>query len=279
MKYLYKFILLSVVLFSINLVINDKANAECNEVLGVISEASANNGCQSEPSGYGIVAYKLYLCTAAPTAPTTTTVADLSSCVVVFEESSGSAVTLSTGSSVDLGGTQTLPQPGVYTHGVMHMNNTFAITAKKEFEVAYNGHVSGNGVYCVTVDGAGASGSGGDSNDRTICGDSTLTAGTYTESLTSFDNPFDATAIANNVANTGANIVAYLIDTNEFLAENDADVDNLLGVVEFASPANITSATSNVEISFNVGEGMSVDGIGGDMFMGSGPFQATITTN
>jgi hypothetical protein len=246
---------------------------------GVITEASANNSCQSEPSGYGIVAYKLYLCTAAPTAPTTTTVTDLESCVIVFEEENGSSVTLSTGASVNLGGTQSLPPTGVYTHGVMHMNNTFAITAKKEFAVTYNGQVSGNGVVCVTADGAGTSGSTGDSNDRTICGDSTLTAGTYTESLTSFDNPFNATATENNVAGTGANITAYLIDTNEFLAVNDADVNNLLGVVEFASAANITASTTNVEISFNVGEGMSIDGIGGEMFMGSGPFQATISTN
>ena len=65
------------------------------------------------------------------------------------------------------------------------------------------------------------------------------------------------------------------------MAVNDADVNNLLGVVEFASAANITASTTNVEISFNVGEGMSIDGDGitGDMYMGSGPFQATISTN
>jgi hypothetical protein len=282
MRYFYKLIFLSFFICSINLVVSDEVKSEeCVVVGGVITEASANNGCQSEPSGYGIVAYKLYLCTAAPTAPTTTTVTDLESCVIVFEEENGSSVTLSTGASVNLGGTQSLPPAGVYTHGVMHMNNTFAITAKKEFAVAYNGQEGGNGVVCVTVDGAGISGSAEESNDRTRCGDSTLTAGTYTESLTSFDNPFNATATENNVAGTGANITAYLIDTNEFLAVNDADVNNLLGVVEFASAANITESTTNVEISFNVGEGMSIDGDGitGDMYMGSGPFQATISTN
>ena len=280
MRYFYKLIFLSFVICSINLVVSDEVKSEeCVVVGGVITEASANNSCQSEPSGYGIIAYKLYLCTAAPTAPTTTTVTDLASCEIAFEEESGSSVTLSTGVSVNLGGTQSLPPAGVYTHGVMHMNNTFAITAKKEFAVTYNGQVSGNGVVCVTVDGAGISGSAEESNDRTTCGDSTLTAGTYTESLTSFDNPFNATATENNVAGTGANITAYLIDTNEFLAVNDADVNNLLGVVEFASAANITASTTNVEISFNVGEGMSIDGIGGEMYMGSGPFQATISTN
>jgi hypothetical protein len=158
------------------------------------------------------------------------------------------------------------------------MNNTFAITAKREFEVAYNGQVSGRGVYCATVDGAGISSSTYDSIDRTICGDTTITAGTYTESLTSFSEPFLAVGTANNVAGTGANITAYLVDSNEFLSTNDADVDTLIGVVEFATPVNITQETTNIDISFNVGAGMSVDGIGGTMFFGGGPFQLTIST-
>jgi hypothetical protein len=37
---------------------------------------------------------------------------------------------------VDLGGTQTKPPAGAYTHAVIHMDNTFAITAKKEFAVS-----------------------------------------------------------------------------------------------------------------------------------------------
>jgi hypothetical protein len=57
-------------------------------------------------------------------------------------------------------------------------------------------------------------------------------------------------------------LLHHLLDTNEFLAVNDADVDTLLGIVEFASAATITESTENIDISFNVGEGMSVDGIG-----------------
>ena len=95
--------------------------------------------------------------------------------------------------------------------------------------------------------------------------------------MTSFDNPFTATATVNNVAGTGANITAYLVDTDQNLAANEAEVDKLHGVVEFASSATVTSSTTNVDLSFNVGEGMSVDGIGGSMFFGSGPFQATLT--
>ena len=161
------------------------------------------------------------------------------------------------------------------------MNNTFALTASLQFSTSFNGQVSGSGVYCATVDGSGVSSSTSESADRTICSNTSLTAGTYTESLTSFDQSlFSATASASNVAGTGANINAYLVDTNEFLAINDAGVNKLHGVVELASPTSITSSTSNIDIRFNVGEGLSVDGNNGaGVHFGSGPFQATIVSD
>lgn len=281
MKYIYKIIFLSFLVFSTNLILTNDSKAACAKVGEVITAAAAQASCQDEPDGYGIVAFKLYLCTAAPTSPTIARVTDLSNCVMTFENTAGSSVTLSTDGEVDLGGTQTRPPSGTYTHAVMHMDNTFALTAKKEFEVPFSGESAGLGVFCVTNNGAGTSGSAGNAgNDRSTCGDNTLTAGTYTETLTSFDNPiFSATATELNVAGTGSNITAHLLDTNEFLAVNDADVDTLLGIVEFASAATITENTENIEISFNVGEGMSIDGFGLIMFFGSGPFQATVSTN
>lgn len=281
MKYIYKIVFLSFLVFSTNLILTNDSKAACAKVGDVITEVAALASCHDEPDGYGIVAYKLYLCTTAPTSPTIARVTDLSNCVLTFENAAGSSVTLSTGGEVDLGGTQTKPPPGTYTHAVMHMENTFALTAKKEFAAAFNGEGGGLGVFCVTKNGAGTEGSAGNAgDDRSICGDNTLTAGTYTETLTSFDSPvFSATATELNVAGTGANITAHLLDTNEFLAVNDADVDTLLGIVEFASAATITENTENIDISFNVGEGMNVDGFGIIMFFGSGPFQATVSTN
>ena len=201
MKYIYKIIFLSFLVFSTNLILTNDSKAACAKVGEVITAAAAQASCQDEPDGYGIVAFKLYLCTAAPTSPTIARVTDLSNCVMTFENTAGSSVTLSTDGEVDLGGTQTRPPSGTYTHAVMHMDNTFALTAKKEFEVAFNGESAGLGVFCVTNNGAGTSGSAGNAgNDRSTCGDNTLTAGTYTETLTSFDNPiFSATATELNV--------------------------------------------------------------------------------
>ena len=57
---------------------------------------------------------------------------------------------------------------------------------------------------------------------------------------------------------TSASIKGYLIDTNSYLAENDADVDKLIGAATFASPVNFTESTTTITMSFNVGEGMSM---------------------
>ena len=273
---LVKLILVVTVLVSSQIIFVEDSKAACAESSsGVISEAAANASCQDEPTSYGVVIYNVYLCTAAPTAPTVASSIDLTNCEEVFSNSSGYSASLSTGAAVSLSGTATRPSDGTYTHGVIIMDNTFAITASKQFEVAYVGQVSGVGVYCATANGSGTAAAASSPTNTSICGNSAVTAGTFTETLTSFDNPFTATA--ENVAGTGANITAYLVDTDQNLAATEAAVDKLHGVVEFASSATVTSSTTNVDISFNVGEGMSVDGLGGSMFFGSGPFQATLT--
>ena len=46
-----------------------------------------NDSCGSQPDSYGIRMYKMYLCTSAPTEPTTSSAADLSAggCVLVLD--------------------------------------------------------------------------------------------------------------------------------------------------------------------------------------------------
>ena len=276
-KFLFFFLIVSLLISSQLIFVEDSKAACAESSPGVISQAAVLASCEDEPTSYGIVIYNVYLCTAAPTAPTIASSLNLSNCVEVFSNSSGYSASLSTGAAVNLSGTATLPPNGTYTHGVIKMDNTFAITASKQFQNSQTGQVSGSGVYCSTANGSGTNAAGSSPTNTSICGASPVTAGTFTETLTSFDNPFTATATVNNVAGTGANITAYLVDTDQNLAANEAEVDKLHGVVEFASSATVTSSTTNVDISFNVGEGMTIDNNGGSMFFGSGPFQATLT--
>ena len=56
--------------------------------------------CQTEPTSITMYPYGLYICTAAPTAPTTTTATDLSNCFRVYEGDGSSAVELSSSSCI-----------------------------------------------------------------------------------------------------------------------------------------------------------------------------------
>jgi len=75
--------------------------------------------CQTEPVSITMYPYGLYICTAEPTPPTTTTAADLSSCFRVYEGDGTSPVELTSTSTSRPAGTFTVPPAGVYTHAVL----------------------------------------------------------------------------------------------------------------------------------------------------------------
>ena len=283
MKIFRNLLLILATVFVFELTFTNEAKAACTtDDNGAIELAQlAGDMCETTPDLYEIVIYKLYLCTSAPTGPTTTTTADLDSggCEQVFDNSSGSTASVSQGTSVDLGGTFTRPPNGTYTHGYAKLDNTFGITASVRFDGGMTGQTGGAGMFCATVAGSGTSGENEVTNSS-ICSTEEIEAGKFTESLTTFGDSFTATGSAENINNTTADITGYLIDTNGFLAESYSDVDRLDGLVTFADAVVMTDSVSGVTMSFNVGSGMGVMyDSSGDISLGSGPFQAIITAN
>jgi hypothetical protein len=266
--------------FIFELTFTKDVNAACaktGDVLDVVSD-----WCETQPDEYEIVIYKLYLCTSSPTIPTTTSAVDLTSggCEQIFDNPSGASAAVTQGSELDLTGTYTKPPNGTYTHGYAMMDNTFGITASLEFAGAMSGQTGGSGVYCGTVAGSGTSNTSGDPSNTSVCSSTPVTAGKFVETLEDFgSSSFEATAEANDINGTTADIKGILVDTSGQLATTDADVDKLEGLVTFADPVTFTDAVTEVTMSFNVGEGMSLYIGGGNLGMGSGPFQAIITTN
>ena len=284
-KYLFN---LKILLFFFFIGITSSIKAEevdvCTITNGVFSKAEAldQGYCASAPDTYEVVVYEMYLCTSLPSAPTTTSAMGLDSCFKNWELTSGATLAVRQNQTIDVPGTMNRPPNGTYTHGVMLIDNTFGITMALQFDDTVSASDGTTGIYCGTVDGSEKLGS---SNTipaaSSTCGSSPITPGKFTEELTSFDvGDFNAVASADNLNGTSAEIFGYLIDTNRYLAENDADVDKLMGRLLFASPVNFTESTTTLTMSFNVGEGMSLynEG-GGDLVFGSGPFQAIITTD
>ena len=268
---------------SLNLSLADSHVENCTITSGVFdkSEPIDNGYCASAPNAYEVVAYEMYLCTSAPTAPTTTSSMGLDNCFKNWEVSAGSTLSVQQNQTIDVPGTMSRPPNGTYTHGVMLIDNTFGITMAMQFDEAVTAQDGTSGIYCATVAGSGTYGSSNTIPTATsTCSASAITAGKFVEILTTFDSTFDATATADNLNGTSASITGYLIDSSGNLAENDADVDKLMGAISFASAVNFTDLTTTLTMSFNVGEGMAIYNNGSNrLVFGSGPFQAVITTD
>lgn len=259
--------------------------AACTVTDGVYSETEIKNGCEATPDLYEIVIYKMYLCTSQPTIPTTSATVVLTNCNQVFNNDDGATASVSgTDSSVDLTGTYTKPPVGTYTHGYAMMNNTFGITASIKIDGSMDGGSSGSGVFCGTNAASGnhTKGSGSHGNNS-VCSSSAVSGGKFTETLTHFggsEDEWTEIATADNINGTTASVKGILVDSNGHLASAEGEVSKLEGLVTFAESITVTANTTSLTMSFNLGEGMSLNSGGDDkIHMGSGPFQAIMTAN
>ena len=283
----YLFLILSII-FVFEIINSNQAEA-CTVTSGVVAKASGDgadfidDGCDSTPATYEVVIYKLYLCTSAPTEATTSSTVVLTPCSQVFDNSSGATASVTQGAEIVLDGTYTRPPDGTYTHGYAFMDNTFGITWAGELSAAMTGMTGGTGVFCGTVAGSGTHAKGSTHTNSSVCGSSAITAGKFVETLAQFGgsgSAFSSKAEVENINNTTAAIVGYLVDTNGHRASTTGEVDKLEGLVTFANPVIVTADTTSLSMKFNVGEGMHlVNGGSNKLFIGSGPFQAIMTAN
>ena len=276
------FLFLSLILI-FEITASKEANAAaCTVTNGVYSETEIKSGCEATPDFYEIVIYKMYLCTSTPTIPTVTAAADLTNCSQIFNSDAGATANVAQNSDVDLTGTYTRPPDGTYTHGYAMMDNTFGITAAIQIDGSMDGQASGSGVFCRTVSGSGShTKASGSHTDESVCSATEVAAGKYTETLTHFGGSGDAwTRVADAAPTPGSTIKGLLVDSNGHLAANEGEVVKLEGLVGFANAITVTPNTTSLTMSFNLGEGMSLNSAGADkIYMGSGPFEAIFVAN
>jgi hypothetical protein len=99
--------------------------------------------CQTEPVSITMYPYGLYICTAEPTPPTTTTAADLSDCFRMYVGDGTSAVELTSTSTSRPAGTFTVPPAGVYTHAVLWANSLMGVKNFVQVDADITGGASG----------------------------------------------------------------------------------------------------------------------------------------
>jgi len=205
----------------------------------VDSGGNAATVCQTEPVSITMYPYGLYICTAAPTAPTTTTATDLSNCFRVYEGDGTSAVEISSSSVSRPAGTFNVPPAGVYTHAVVWAKNLMGVKNFVQVDTTITGSVSGaSGAagYCWTVSGITTLNS---AKANAICGATvdTNTYGTTYLDMECFDDlcTYDGTTTDNSDGQ-------YVLDG---IPGTDWQyVEGVTGVISSTDSSGITRSTN-----------------------------------
>ena len=270
------------IMTSVFLITPNSAHAEC-AIDGSDVVTVTDNNCSVQPASYGITKYQLYLCTSAPTAPTTSAAGVYTSCNLVLSLDSGSRVDMTgTGNAGSFpGATFTRPPPATYTHGYMLLDNVFYVKHAAKFNESKEGSKTGtdNGLFCGKEAGTGNESTG----KSTTCGDCAITAGEWGAQLTSFNGSAScvATVSVSNLGSTSNSITGVLETSAGIRTADCSDVDKLAGIQTFGTPIVITKDLKSFNVAFQVSEGMTIWENGATppvINMGSGPFQAIITT-
>ena len=282
MKYIFKIVFLSTFLFMISMMLDNDTKAACVSVDGVLQSDSVNSSCETQPEIYQVRIYQVMLCTSQPTAPTTSTSSGLSMCQNLISNDTGSVVRIDEiggdGQTI-AGDTNDAIANRSYTWSVVKLDNTFGIQGSFQFADPYNGEVSGSGNYCATSGLSGTKTSTAEPDNTSICDSSPVTAQTYTITRTSFTGDgggvFSAAVEVSGI-NDGTDFTAYLIDSEDRLSENDDDSDKIIAFIKLPSAINVGSG-GTFQVKFNMGEGIGVDGIGGEINFDEGPFEMDLT--
>ena len=282
MKYIFKIVFLSTFLFMISMMLDNDTKAACVSVDGVLQSDSVNSSCETQPEIYQVRIYQVMLCTSQPTAPTTSTSSGLSMCQNLISNDTGSVVRIDEiggdGQTI-AGDTNDAIANRSYTWSVVKLDNTFGIQGSFQFADPYNGEVSGSGNYCATSGNSGTKTSTAEPDNTSVCNSSPVTAQTYTITRTSFTGDgrgvFSAVVEVTGI-NNGTDFNAYLIDSEDRLSENDDDSDKIIAFIKLPSAINVGSG-GTFQVKFNMGEGIGVDGIGGEINFDEGPFEMDLT--
>jgi len=201
--------------------------------------------CQTEPVSITMYPYGLYICTAAPTAPTTTTAADLSDCFRMYEGDGTSAVELTTTSTSRPAGTFTVPPAGVYTHAVLWANSLMGVQNFVQVDAEITGGAGGTaaaGGYCWTTADLTTLNS---ARINATCGDTidTTTYGTTYLDMECFD---DACAYAST---TDVSDGEYALVSGAYIPGTDWQyVDGVTSSISSTDSSGVTRSTDVVVV-------------------------------
>jgi hypothetical protein len=245
--------------------------------------------CEVQPDIQKINFLRVDLCTAEPTAPTTSAPLDRTNCATFFKNDDGSEVVVEEGVGSQIGTASdysTLPF-GTYTYGVVTMGTVFKYTASKTFTADMTDtSESGGSRICVTRPGTNpimyGLHDGQDANKSNV----SCTANAVASEISIGINTLTVTDAGDckhllNFTGTNGNVAVYLLEADDtlhndvsgtdiVLAASDGctsgttnEVSKIMGVMTLATPIEIAANTVGMEIEYNNTQSLKLD-LGGD---------------
>ncbi|MDD9797511.1 MAG: hypothetical protein OXT03_00095, partial [Alphaproteobacteria bacterium] len=158
-KYCYRFLIAFILVAAAQLVTKpthaqslDTPPPNCafnNGVLDASLFTAQDSHCIGAPDYYGLTIYEVGLCTATPSAPSTSATLDMSNCQTVYMSEAGESVQVQNGVTRPLsGGTFTRPETGTYTHAFFKIANRIDIRNSVEFSTAMTTIDGDSGPFC-----------------------------------------------------------------------------------------------------------------------------------
>ena len=244
--------------------------------------------CELQPDIQKINFLRVDLCTAEPTAPTTSAPLDRSNCSTFYRNDNGSEVTVQQGAGTQIGTASdysAIPH-GTYTYGVVTMGTVFKYTASKTFsDTMTDTGGGGSTTTCVTRPGSNAIMYGWHDSQNAAQSNVSCAANAVASEISIGINTMAMSG--NNCKHllnfngTNGNVAGYLLEADDTLHDDvpgtdivpsssdgctsgtNNEISKIMGVMTFGTPIEIAANTVGIEIEYNNTQGLKLD-LGGD---------------
>ncbi len=249
------------------------------------SPITETSTCFTQPDTQQVVFYTIALCPSAPTAPTSSSPINLSSCSTIFSSAGGSTLNIQKNVTLNLVGSVSKPRDGTYNYLYLEIDPIMKVQKTAYFNSSRNNtNASSSGTKCWSLSVDTYANSGGANPVATTCG-----ANGATETglgLTSIiNNSLDGASgyvssrTFSALSPAPSSITAYLVDTSGKLASSPG-INNLGTISKIAAVTQLSNAITvskdqsllfqGINLGFNNSYGTAVSMGGGAVAVFSG---------
>ena len=227
------------------------------------TSVDTSDGCSIQPEIQRVKFYKLALCSSEPIAPTDASAVDISNCITIWENSSGSTIDILKNTFQPLSGGSVNIPVGTFSYFYLEIDPVIGIQAQRNFNFIRSGSTSddaGSGTTCWSVSSATPFYS---ATTYPLVAEGTVKCGTEIEAdpgvTNTFINEGDDDFTGTFVTSQGFTFKYFLVKNNYILPVGLPVVDStndLTKIIGWGPQSlSITSTSAKIQINFNNSQG------------------------